>query len=68
VFACASRHVAVNGNTKREISDALSMGVLHLHVSPQRNYTTRPHFAVVALGGWLFYVVLLEMRSANDQS
>ena len=26
VFACANRHVAVNGNTKREISDALSMG------------------------------------------
>ena len=24
--ACASRHVAVNGNTKRETSDALSMG------------------------------------------
>src|SRR5262245_37560763 len=26
VFVCASKHVAVNGNTKREISDALSMG------------------------------------------
>ena len=26
LFACASRHVAVNGNTKRESSDALSMG------------------------------------------
>src|SRR5262245_8372341 len=26
VFVCASRHVAVNGNTKSEISDALSMG------------------------------------------
>jgi hypothetical protein len=26
LLACASRHVAVNGNTKKEISDALSMG------------------------------------------
>src|SRR5262245_7695924 len=38
VFVCASRHVAVNGNTKSEISDALSMGSLHTTVPlPRRN-------------------------------
>src|SRR6476469_55855 len=41
LLACASRHVAVNGNTKREISDALSMGSSIYTVPPQRSYTTR---------------------------
>src|SRR5262245_35314956 len=41
VFVCASKHVAVKGSTKSEISDALSMGILHKNVPPPRNKRKR---------------------------
>jgi hypothetical protein len=54
VFACANRHVAVNGNTKREISDALDMGASFKSLGPRRlnRYQGEKWLASISIVRW----------------
>src|SRR5262245_56457200 len=52
VFAWANRHVAVNGNTKSEISDALSMGGLLPGSAYANRYQGKRRLPSVSMARW----------------